>query len=296
MLNVSKIMNSTSKTLVLFFDPAIEHLKAKIEYDVLVLNDLETRYYDIKNMIEVFKVQKNVLVRDKLEEQTICQLTLNYLELFLTKILSNNVDDIDKIIDEYCATLRQLRSNQKSSTLSNDFKKNVSDDDLAEISYLWKMLVKIFHPDRYSNLNKREACQRVSSLINDARDQSNIILLREIASDPEAFLLIKEWSLLSPTESFCLDRLESMHNSIIFKIIKYNEMIEEVSCQPEYRMSQISAKVPSYLKSIAKQLNDEKNIEISIINKQCEKILYEISLCQNGIFSKKAECINPRQA
>lgn len=286
-------MTLTNKALVLYFDPAIEYLKAKIERDVIVLNALEKQYLNSRNMIDVFKLQKSILVRDKLEEHKIRQLTLNYLELFFNTLLSNNVEAIDKIVEEYLQNLKQLKLFQKNSSISTSCKSDVTQDEMEEISFLWKSLVKIFHPDKYSNVNKRSACQRISSLINDARDELNIDLLREIALDPEAFLLRKEWSLLSHTETFSIIRLENIYSAIGFQILKYNELIDKISFEPEYRMSQISAKVPNYLENITKQFNDEKNIEISIIIEQCENIMFQISKLQDGKFAKQAGFINP---
>lgn len=286
-------MTITNKALVIYFDPIIEYLKAKIERDVIILNALEKEYLHNRNMIELFKLQKSILIRDKLEEHKIRQLTFNYLELFINTLLSNNFDAIDKIVEEYFQNLKRLKLFQKISPMSTSYKNDVTQDEIEEISFLWKSLVKIFHPDKFSNKKKRSACQQISSLINDARDELNLSLLREIASDPEAFLLRKEWSLLSHTETFSVNKLKNIHSSIGLQISKYNELIDKMSFEPEYRMSQISAKVPNYLENIVIQLNDEKNMEIALIIEQCEDIMLRIYKFQDGKFAKKAEFINP---
>ena len=54
----------------------------------------------------------------------------------------------------------------------------------------WRKLVKLDHPDRFAREpEKLETYHKLSSTINEARDAGDVAALREIAHDPDGFLL-----------------------------------------------------------------------------------------------------------
>ena len=76
-------------------------------------------------------------------------------------------------------------------------KKNLTAEQEAELTQLWKKLVKLYHPDRFADEpDKLATYHKLTAAINHAKDNGDIETLREIAEDPEGFLFGKSWAKL----------------------------------------------------------------------------------------------------
>jgi len=70
----------------------------------------------------------------------------------------------------------------------------LTDDEQAELKGLWRKLVRVYHPDRFaSDPEKRATYEKLTALINRARDEGDIGLLRDIANDPTGFIARQGW-------------------------------------------------------------------------------------------------------
>ena len=62
---------------------------------------------------------------------------------------------------------------------------------------LWKRLVKLYHPDRFAHEpDKLETYSMLTAAINRANDSGHLETLRQIASDPNGFILRQGWASL----------------------------------------------------------------------------------------------------
>ena len=74
-------------------------------------------------------------------------------------------------------------------------KKQLTAEEEAELSRLWKKLVKLYHPDRFANQpDKLETYHKLTSAINRAKDAGDIETLREIAEYPHGLILRQGWA------------------------------------------------------------------------------------------------------
>ena len=99
-------------------------------------------------------------------------------------------------------------------------KKRLTVEDEAELTRLWKKLVKLFHPDRFAHLpDKLETYEKLTSAINQAKDNGDIGTLREIANDPHGFILRQGWASLDFSEEKELGQLRRLHEALQLEII-----------------------------------------------------------------------------
>ncbi len=95
---------------------------------------------------------------------------------------------------------------------SRDTEKQLTAEDEAELTRLWKKLVKLFHPDRFAHQpDKLETYEKLTSAINQAKDNGDIGTLREIANDPHGFILRQGWASLDFSEEKELAQLRRLH-------------------------------------------------------------------------------------
>jgi integrase len=82
-----------------------------------------------------------------------------------------------------------------------DKKKQLTAEQEAELTQLWKKLVKLYHPDRFANEpDKLEAYHKLTAAINQAKDDGDIETLQnEIAAVAELLKNLRE----SPDYELC---------------------------------------------------------------------------------------------
>jgi hypothetical protein len=68
-------------------------------------------------------------------------------------------------------------------------KKELTAEEAAGVSQLWRKLVKLFHLDRFAHEPEmQETSHKLTAAINDAKDHGDLATLRRIAEDPHGFI------------------------------------------------------------------------------------------------------------
>ena len=63
-------------------------------------------------------------------------------------------------------------------------KRELTAGEAAEVSQLWRKLVKLFHPDRFAHESeKQETYHKLTAAINDAKDHGDLATLGRGAED-----------------------------------------------------------------------------------------------------------------
>src|SRR6202034_3260386 len=107
-------------------------------------------------------------------------------------------------------------------------KKQLTVDEEAELTRLWRKLVKLYHPDRFAHEpDKLDTYQRLTSAINRAKDAGDIKTLREIAEDPHAYMLRQGWASLDFSDEVELAQLRRLHETVPMEIIAVLESLNQ---------------------------------------------------------------------
>ena len=131
-------------------------------------------------------------------------------------------------------------------------KKQLTAEEEAELSRLWKKLVKLYHPDRFANEpDKLETYHKLTAAINRAKDAGDIKTLREIAEDPHGFILRQGWATLDFSDEAELAQLRRLHETLQLEIIAVLESLNRLRESPDYELCQLSEQKPGVLDELA---------------------------------------------
>jgi hypothetical protein len=147
----------------------------------------------------------------------------------------------------------------------------------AELTQLWKKLVKPYHPDRFANEpDKLETYHRLTAAINQAKDNGDIEMLREIAEDPEGFLFRKGWANLDFGDKEELTQLRRLHETLQVEIKVAVEALKQLRASPDYELCQLAEQKPGVLDELAAERAKQLEIENAELEMQAERLAKEI--------------------
>jgi DNA polymerase-3 subunit epsilon len=154
----------------------------------------------------------------------------------------------------------------------------LSEDDQAALNLQWKKLVKLFHSDRFAiESEKKGAFERLTAAINQARDEGNIELLREIADDPNAFMLRQGWGALDLTEEVEIKALHKLYASLQLEMANLLlEMLNRLHESPEYELLTLSRRNPRIVEEVAAQQRKAVAAEIAALEEEAARLQREI--------------------
>ncbi len=141
------------------------------------------------------------------------------------------------------------------------------------MTQLWKKLVKLYHPDRFaSEPDKLETYHKLTAAINQAKDNGDIETLREIAEDPQGFLLRKGWANLDFSDKEELAQLKRLHETLQKEIAAVTESLKELRESPDYELCQLAEQKPGILDELAAERAKQLDIENAELEKQAERL------------------------
>jgi len=156
-------------------------------------------------------------------------------------------------------------------------KKQLTAEEEAELSRLWKKLVKLYHPDRFAHeLDKLETYHKLTAAINRAKDAGDIQALREITEDPHGFILRQGWATLDFSDEAELAQLRRLHETLQLEIIAVLESLNRLRESPDYEHCQISEKKSGVLDELAAERKKLLEKESAELEKQAAKLVEEI--------------------
>ena len=156
-------------------------------------------------------------------------------------------------------------------------KKQLTAEEEAELSRLWKKLVKLYHPDRFAHEpDKLETYHKLTAAINQAKDSGNIKTLREIAEDPHAFILRQGWASLDFSDEAELAQLRRLHETLQLEIIAVLESLNRLRESPDYELCQLSEQKPGVLDELAAERAALLEKESAELERQASRLAEEI--------------------
>ena len=139
-------------------------------------------------------------------------------------------------------------------------------------------MVKTYQPDRFANdPQKLASFTQLNSEINQARDNGDIERLREIARDPNGFMMRLDLGSLDFDDTAELLSLQKMLDTLHIRIVDTIESLSLLKEDPRYELHVLSAKQPGYLQEIAKDHAAAIDLEIERLQEQASELEAEIN-------------------
>jgi len=205
------------------------------------------------------------------------RLVIKYRRTFIEVLLSGGEDEAAQVENEYASEkIKSDKEYQEAAEVADD-QKVLSEAEQIEIKGIWRKLVRIFHPDRYINEpEKMEVYEKLTGLINAARDKGDIDLLREIADDPNKFIARQGWGDIDLHEEKDLNSLRKLYEILEIKIVDTLSLINELNESADYELYQICSRNESALQDMAAKFAEEIKAEIEALETEAAALNEQI--------------------
>ncbi len=142
-----------------------------------------------------------------------------------------------------------------------------------------------------SQPDKLEAYHKLTAAINQAKDTGDIETLREIAEDPQGFMLRQGWASLDFGDAEELAQLRRLHETLQTEIAAATESLRLLRESPDFELCQLSEQTPGVLDELAAERTKQLEVEIVELEKQAEQLANEIKKLTNPTPIKRTEIV-----
>lgn len=174
--------------------------------------------------------------------------------------------------------LAQANEDYEQAAAESAGRRPLTDQEAAEVKQIFRRLVKVYHPDRFTgDPDKQSTYERLTTAINRARDDGDLDALREIAADPEGFILRQGWSSVSLDDSEEADRLQELYASLQGEILGVLESLEALRHSPEYELHERVVDDPNAFERAVEAQSRAIARQISELDAELERLDEEVA-------------------
>jgi DNA polymerase-3 subunit epsilon len=262
---------------ILYTSPELEQLRQLVAGARAQLAELETDYTKEKSSVDAVQAVLFRRLREHYQKRDRLRLTVDYRRKFLDSLARGDRQEGMKAAEDYERAKTQTDQDYEELAAAADKKKQLTAEQEAELTQLWKKLVKLYHPDRFANEpDKLETYSKLTAAINQAKDTGDIELLREIAEDPHGFLLRRGWATLDFSDKEELTQLRRLHETLQKEIAAIKESLKELRGSPDYELCQLAEQKPGSLDELAAERAKQLEIENVELELQAEELAKKI--------------------
>ena len=262
---------------VIYVSPELEQLRQLVAGARAQLAELETDYTKEKSRVDAVQAVLFRLLREHYQRRDRLRLAVEYRQNFLDSFVRDSTEEAEQSERDLKQAKARLDEDYEELAAAAEKKKQLTSEQEAELMQLWKKLVKLYHPDRFANEpDKLETYHRLTAIINQAKDNGDIETLREIAEDPQGFILRKGWAKLDFSDVEELAQLKRLHETLQKEITAATESLKQLRESPDYELCQLAEQKPGVLDELAAERAKQLEIENAELEKQAERLAKEI--------------------
>lgn len=278
---LAEVAANESNELVLFRDLELETLRQLIASARTRLADLEAEYTEEHHGVEVVQSELFTRLRPYYERRDALQLKIHYRRKYLDTLLVEGEEEAETVTSGYEEARAQTERDYEEAATEAAEASALSDDEQKELKGLFRKLVGLYHPDRFGqDPGKQQAYNHLIQEINGARDRGDIERLREIASDPNGFLLRQGLGSLDFSDEAALAKLRQLYDSLQERILKLLAEWDQLRDSAEYELYTLSQKQPSLVQKVADQqaeLLAEETAELEVEARQLAEEIAQLT-------------------
>jgi DNA polymerase-3 subunit epsilon len=262
---------------VIYTNPELEELRQLVSAARAQLAELETDYTKEKSRVDAVQAGLFRLLREHYQKRDRLRLAVDYRRKFLDSLTRGNAEEAEQAGQDYEQAKTQSDRDYEELAAAAHKKKQLTAEQEAELTQLWKKLVKLYHPDRFANEpDKLETYHKLTAAINLAKDNGDIELLREIADDPHGFILRQGWTNLDFKDVEELAQLKRLHETLLKEIAEVAQSLKVLRESPDYELCQLAEQKPGVLDELAAERSKQLEIENAELEAQAQRLAKEI--------------------
>jgi hypothetical protein len=264
---------------IIYVSPELEELRRLVAGARAQLAELETDYTKEKLRVDAVQAVLFRYLREHHQKRDRLRLVVDYRQKFLSSLIRGDENEAKQAEENFEQAKTQSDKAYEELAAAADKKKQLTAEQEAELTQLWKKLVKLYHPDRFANEpDKLETYHKLTAAINQAKDNGDIELLREIAEDPHGFILRKGWAKLDFKDVEELAQLKRLHETLQKEIAAVTESLKQLRESPDYELCQLAEQKPGILDELAAERAKQLEVENAELEKQAEQLAEKIKL------------------
>ncbi len=230
---------SAAAGVVLYLSPQKTELQQLIAAARNRLAELEADFTGQKHAVDVTLAQLFRALKTHYQRRDRLKLLIAHRRKYLDVLLQAGDEEAEHVTEAHAQARQQSDAEYTQAEAEATTKKALTEDQAKEMKEIWRKLVKAFHPDRCGDdPGKRQAHEWLTAEINQARDRGDMERLREIAKDPDEFLLKHGMTPLSQDESTDVVRLRMLLNSLQQRILETLEALNDLRESSGYELHQ----------------------------------------------------------
>ena len=262
---------------IIYVNPELEQLRQLVAGARAQLAELETDYTKEKSRVDAVQAVLFRHLREHYQKRDRLRLVVDYRRKFLDSLTRGDSEAAKQAEQYYEQAKTQSDKDYEEMVAAMDKKKLLTTEQEAELTQLWKKLVKLYHPDRFANdPDKLETYHKLTAAINQAKDNGDIETLREIAEDPHGFILRQGWAKLDFKDVEELAQLKRLHETLQKEIAAVTESLKQLRESPDYELCQLAEQKPGILDELAAERAKQLEIENAELEMQAEQLAKEI--------------------
>src|ERR1035437_1631088 len=268
-------MKTTSP--VIYASPELEQLRQLVAGARARLAELETDYTKEKSRVDAVQAVLFRHLREHYQKRDRLRLIIDYRQKFLDLLTRGDSEAAKQAEENFEQARASSDKDYEEMAAAMDKKKQLNAEQEAELTQLWKKLVKLYHPDRFANEpDKLETYHKLTAAINQAKDNGDIETLREIAEDPHGFILRQGWAKLDFKDVEELAKLKRLHETLQTEIKVVVESSKQLRESPDYELCQLAEQKPGVLDELAAERAKQLEVENAELEMQAERLAKEI--------------------
>ncbi|HEY5298628.1 MAG TPA: hypothetical protein VIK59_11975 [Verrucomicrobiae bacterium] len=268
--------------LTVFVSPELEQLRQLVAGARAQLVELEVEYTKEKSRVDVVQAALFRQLREHYQKRDRLRLMVDYRRKFLDSLTSGDAEAAKQAEQNFEQARTQSDKDYEELAAVAGKKKKLTAEQEAELTQLWKKLVKLYHPDRFANEpDKLETFHKLTAAINQAKDTGDIETLRAIAEDPHGFILRHGWAKLDFKDEKELAQLKRLHETLQKEIAAVTELLKDLRASPDCELCQLAEQKPGVLDELAVDRAKQLEVENAELEKQAGQLAIKIKKLTN---------------
>lgn len=274
---VIEVRLSESSALTLFRNPELETLRQLIASARSRLADLEAEYAQEQHAVDTVRAQLFQLLRPHNERRDALQLIVQYRRRYLDTLLVEGEEEAETVKPQYEDAREETEREYADASDEAAKTRALSKEEQTALKAIYRKLVRLYHPDRYADdPDKQATYEYLTQAINQARDRGDVALLREIANDPNGFLLRQGRGSLDFDDDAELAKLRQLYAALQERLLDTLAALEQLRESGEYELYRLSRERPDFMREVANQHAEAVGTQIAELEAEAAQLAEEI--------------------
>lgn len=253
-----------------------QNLEVSIEKLRKELGELSSTIMAEQSEVDYTNAQLFTLTNEYYRQRDRLLLLIKYRKRFLDILLIEGEEVAESVAKDFQTENSATDREYEDAASSAKTTKNLSDEEHKDLKKIWKQLARIYHPDKIvGEPDKQETYQKLVSTINNAKEEKNIQLLKEISEDSNLYVMKQGWKPID-IEHDKITNLEKLWDSLSREIEAKQLELEKLRNSSEFEVMEFCRDKPDRIQEIANKQIENLEREIAMLETDADKLGTEI--------------------